>query len=99
MSETMIEKIAERMGAEELLCQLAEECAELAQAANKYRRTLGTKNPVRMSTEEAKEKLMEEIADVSLCLKALGADSGINRMKVQSIMQEKAERWVNVIGT
>lgn len=96
MEKTMIENIANSLGVEELLCQLAEECAELAQAANHYRRTLSKKNQARMSENEAKENLIEEIADVSLCLKVLGADSGIIRMKANKIMAEKMERWSSV---
>ena len=73
-----IEKALEDWGAEitgintllgccELLAGLAEEAAELAQAALKLRRTLDGRNPTPVSTGDASRKLNEEFADVLLC--------------------------------
>lgn len=63
----IIEKLAaEKCGEDYMLRQLAEECAELAQAALKVIRTRHGETPV--TPEEAREKLLEEIADVMVML-------------------------------
>lgn len=95
-----IEKALEDWGAEitgintllgccELLAGLAEEAAELAQAALKMRRTLDKSNPTPVSTSEASHRLNEEFADVVLCAAALGLD----REEVERFIREKAARW------
>lgn len=61
-------KIAEHLGMNEILCQLAEEASELAQAALKMRRAYGGKNPTPKTIEECVRNLTEESADVDLCL-------------------------------
>lgn len=55
----------------ELLCQLAEESAKLAQAALKERRTLTSDNPTPVSYADARNNLIEEVADVFVCLSEL----------------------------
>ena len=57
-------EIADKLGKEEILCQLSEECAELIQSCLKYRRT--TKGLTPKSEEEVRENLFEELADVLL---------------------------------
>lgn len=52
----------------EILAQLAEEASELAQAALKKRRVLDGTNPTPVSLKEANDNLVEEGADVLLCL-------------------------------
>lgn len=60
---------------EEILAQLAEEASELAQAALKLRRALDGTNPTPKSVAECEENLLEEWADVDLCLRcALKSD-------------------------
>ena len=61
-------KIAEHLGMNEILCQLAEESSELAQAALKLRRAYDGKNPTPKTVEECINALLEESADVDLCL-------------------------------
>lgn len=63
--------IWEKLGKAEILCQLAEEAAELSQAALKLRRALTQKNPTPVTVEEAEEHLLEEFADVNVCLDVL----------------------------
>ena len=58
-----IEDIAEVLGIENILCQLAEESSELSQACLKYRRTLNGLTP---KTKEVIDNLIEEMADVLL---------------------------------
>ena len=48
-----------KMPVEELLCGLAEECSELAQAALKLRRTYDQTNPTPVDPDNAFEKLCE----------------------------------------
>ena len=57
-------KIIDRCGEEYVLRQLAEECNELAQAALKLIRVWRNETPMR--EDEARERLVEEIADVRL---------------------------------
>lgn len=51
---------------------LAEECAELAQAALKMARVLRGENPTPVSEAEAMEMVVEELTDVISCAIALG---------------------------
>ena len=81
----------------EILVQLSEESSELSQAALKKRRTIVPGNPTPMTPEEAHENILEEVADISLCLRVLGYDSPHDLLRVQQIMAEKAERWPNRI--
>lgn len=79
-----------------ILEQLAEEAAELAQAALKLRRTLDdSRNPTPISRGQATENLIEEIADVELCCEVLAeADRRTSaNFKRREIKTEKAKRW------
>ena len=82
---------------DEILCQLAEEASELAQAALKYRRTLTGTNPTPLSQKTAREMLLEETADVLLCLKLAGVNisgrDGDGRVIGQT-MRQKNKRWI-----
>lgn len=57
-----MQEIIEKYGEEYILRQLAEECTELAQAALKLIRSRRKETPMR--EDEAREHLVEEIADV-----------------------------------
>lgn len=59
----MIEKI----GTPAMLEQLAEEAAELSQAALKLARVLRGENPTLVTRREARKHLMEEYTDVFQC--------------------------------
>lgn len=75
-----------------LLEGLAEEASELAQAALKLIRAMGSsKNVTPTSEEEAWEHLYEEIADVENCTNALG----ICDEDFLDIQQEKMIRWAD----
>ena len=84
--------IRERVSEDEILAQLAEECAELAQAALKYRRALTGENPTPVSVKTAGEKLLEEMADVSLCVAMLSRPEAEEQK--QMIERAKLLRWV-----
>lgn len=71
------------------LIQLAEEASELSQASLKLVRSLSHDTPV--SEAEARANLLEEIADVQVCLTAV-TDS-VDMMAVEAIARKKAKRW------
>lgn len=77
---------------EELLAQIAEEAAELAQAALKLRRAIIKNNPTPVSKIEATARLIEEIADVRLCIDASGIIDN-SEEDVNYIYKNKLERW------
>ena len=70
---SLVNHVADMLSTYELLTQLAEEAAELAQAALKYRRALRTEqgqedtSPTPETAQEARKALEEELADVELC--------------------------------
>lgn len=75
-----------------LLCQLAEEAAELAQAALKERRTLTSENPTPKTFRQAHTDLLEEVADVYVSLGELL--SLMDWEVVAHIRAEKEQRWI-----
>ena len=83
--------IREHLGKSEILAQLAEECAELTQAALKYRRALDGINPTPVGERKAVMHLIEEIADVDLCVSLLTTPEDDQ----QKLMIERAKllRW------
>lgn len=89
----MIEHIQKKVTTEEMLAQLAEEAAELAQAALKLRRVYDGSNPTPTTYEDALGNLHEEIADVKLLLKVLHLDSPHINALHDNIMKDKAARW------
>ena len=85
------EKIKQHLPEDELLLQLAEECAELSQAALKLRRALTGINPTPITEDEARENLLEEAADV-YCV--LGLLLGYEEhAEMYDITKRKKERW------
>lgn len=76
----------------ELLAMLAEEAAELSQAALKLRRVLDGNNPTPMTYGEAKQSLIEEAADVELCMRQVHALD--NRHDIELIKANKYNRWM-----
>lgn len=76
----------------ELLCQLAEESAELAQAALKERRALEDDNPTPVSYTDAHANLLEEVADVYVSLGELLSLEDWER--VAHTREEKENRWM-----
>ena len=73
------------------LIQLAEECAELSQAALKLVRALDGDTPV--SEIECRKNVIEEMADVNLCMMVLTTEP--DRMAIEAVMRGKATRWKN----
>ena len=73
----------------ELLAGVAEEAAELAQAALKLRRVFDGTNPTPKLEGEAISDFEEEIADLQLYLDRIP----YNSKHVAEIKKNKAERW------
>jgi NTP pyrophosphatase (non-canonical NTP hydrolase) len=71
------------------LRQLAEECSECTKAALKLIRAMNKETPI--SEDEAKRNLVEEIADVSVCITAL-SDIALQK-EICEIIARKASRW------
>ena len=85
--------IVETIGYDEVLAQLAEETAELSQAALKLRRAITLINPTPRTVQECTAAMNEEIADVRLCLDLLGYNEPFNRNLQNTMMLEKTQRW------
>ena len=94
-AEDMNRIIESKLGARERLEVLAEEAAELSQAALKMIRAYkmdGAVNPTPITPNEALENLFEEIADVELAVEALGFYY-MSRRRISEIKEEKRKRW------
>lgn len=96
-----VEFIASRLSREDILCQLAEEVAELAQAALKLRRVITGTNPTPVSEKNATDDLFEKLADVAVAEEAYFASISDNYRQreglediVCCIAKAKGERWV-----
>lgn len=92
---TQIDKlrvIRDHLSEEDILCQLAEEAAEVSQAALKLRRAITGTNPTPIDAETAKNKLLEEIADVVITLDVMMGDADWNVIWAFSV--RKLDRWV-----
>lgn len=84
----LVEYIEESMSRRDLLIALAEEAAELSQAALKLARAEKLiKHPTAVSEEQALKDLEEEYTDVLLCSRVLDLD--VN----QELRRKKALRW------
>ena len=84
----MEEHIAAYLQKAEILAQLAEEAAELAQAALKLRRAMDGTNPTPVSFADAYHNLIEEYSDVTLCLRELDMNYS------PSVIEQKSKRWL-----
>lgn len=91
----MMKEIIDKVGESALLEQLAEECAELAKASLKLSRTMRKENPTPVTTNEAFENLVEEIADVRLLLRMI--DFMYDGIDTADMEQYKLQRWKNRI--
>lgn len=79
-----------KLGVEELLGRITEECGELVQAAQKYRRVLNGTTTV--SLETAIENLCEECADVVLCIDMLIRSGLVDEAEMHTIGRIKNDR-------
>lgn len=86
----LIHEISNRLREADLYEQLAEEAAELSQAALKMSRSLRKRNPPKASRAEIKANINEEIKDIGTVLCVLtGKDDEFN------LNPDKLRRWYN----
>lgn len=76
------------------LIQLAEEASELAQACIKLVRVMHNDSPA--PEQAVRDNLIEEMADVSVCMTALQDIAPL--AKVGEIIAQKAQRWEDRIN-
>lgn len=87
--------IRECVGRRALLEQLAEEAAELAQAALKLIRTMEESgNPTVIGAQEAEKRLLDEVSDVCLVAMVLGYTDLEHVFAIVDGMVDKEKRWV-----
>lgn len=86
--EATMKTIVDRIGLPALLEQTAEECTELAHACLKEARRLRGENPTPCTAEECKAAIMEEMADVELCLDMLNGSN-----YTLDLIVAKLDRW------
>lgn len=84
----MDKRVKDYISQSEILAQLAEEAAELAQAALKLRRAMDGVNPTPVEFSEAYNNLIEEYSDVTLCLRELDMNYS------PDIIEKKTKRWI-----
>ena len=80
----------DRIGDAAMYEQLAEECAELGQAALKMARGLRKENPTPMTETEASDMIIEEAADVLICIDEVGV---LDSSEVARVAHAKRERF------
>lgn len=80
----------DRIGDAAMYEQLAEECAELGQAALKMARVLRRENPTPMTETEASDMIIEEAADVLICIDEVGV---FDSSEVARVAHAKRERF------
>lgn len=94
---TDIEYIASKLSREDILCQLAEEASELAQAALKLRRASTKTNPTSTTCFDACGDLLEEIADVRVAeevlIRAVIGHANVLNEAIEDGMKRKTIRW------
>ena len=83
--------ILKEIGQPAMLEQLAEECAELGQAALKLARVMRGENPTPKTQMQCLDALTEEIADVELVIDQLG--EMVDTSRVEAVKDQKWVRW------
>lgn len=91
-------EITDKLGEEEIICQLSEECSELIQACLKYRRSMKGLTP--KTKEEVQDNLIEELADVLFNIDQIvylfnkHENVGKNiEQTIRNIRDYKTDRW------
>ena len=81
------------IGLPAMLEMIAEECSEATHACLKYARYLRGENPTPKTEQECLESLMEEIADVELCINILILGGVVGDYEVWKMICNKEDRW------
>lgn len=90
--------IVNHLGRVELFTALAEESSELTKAALKVLRARGdVQNPTPITYDEAFKNLVEEVADVFVCLYAIGIidEKELSGTGFGEIADTKLKRWAD----
>ena len=93
-----IKKITSHYDFSNQVMQLSEECAELIQAVNKYRRFRGSKNTrdeIIASANDSNmliQNIAEEIADVDIMLEQMKVLLNLNPSAIEQIKEKKVNR-------
>jgi len=85
--------IIEQVGLPAVLEMLGEEGAEMTHASLKWARQLRGENPTPKTEKECRDALVEEVADVTLCIRLIIEGYVIDPDKVNDIVEEKMQRW------
>lgn len=95
-----IKQIADFYGYEPQSNQLVEECAELIQAVNKYRRAvLGKGQPVSEDKKEtAFDNLVEELADVQIMIWQISYFLDVDKDSIEEYIHKKLDRQLESIS-
>ena len=88
-----MDKIIELITLDDLLIQLTEETGELTKAAAKYNRVARGANSSPVSLQDARDALVEEIADVNVAAEAVRRKMGISCDEIAEVEDAKIERW------
>lgn len=88
-----IDTVSKYLDTAEVLTQLAEEAAELSQAALKLRRAITGTNPTPRSVQECEQGLIEELADVNTCLTVLDVKMELEWETAVTMISKKMARW------
>lgn len=86
--------VVSKIGLPATLEQLAEEAAELSQAALKLARVIRGENPTPVGHSQAVDSLLEEVADVRNCLNVL-VDAFPSLVNTEQAESEKMNRWLD----
>ena len=91
-----LKRVADYYGYEEQSNQLIEECAELIQALNKYRRASGKGQPVADYQKTiVLDNIIEEVADVEVMLDQIKYLLNISEDDILAVKQAKTIRQRN----
>lgn len=90
--------VSEKIGTPALLEQCAEECNELAHACLKMARKLRNENPTPAKEEDILNSLVEEIANIWVCIGEIVNSDIVSYDAVDSVVMQKRQRWENRIA-
>jgi len=88
-------RMIDEIGETATLELLAEECVELAHAALKLARKYRKENPTPVSEVQCKSDIMEEMADVSLCMEGVQECRWASTALLENIKRNKMKRMEN----
>lgn len=89
MITSLSKKNAKLLGKETNLLQTIEECSELIKAICKYNRTIGIGQKTEVTIEDAYKNMIEEVADVAICIEQLiylqGIEDEVEEAKAKAL--------------